>query len=245
MRAFRLAMQLLTRIPFPEITTPTASEYGRSVLYYPLVGLILGLALSAAQALFTSADALLASAILLLFWILFTGGLHLDGLADSADAWAGAHGDRETALRLMKDPASGPAGVTAIALVLLLKFSAVATLLKADAVSALILAPVLGRMAIVALFLSTAYVRPQGLGSAQAEHLPRRVAIGVLSISALALLIGFGRSGAWALLAAVLVLGGLRRMMQRRLGGCTGDTLGASCELVETAVVVVLALLMS
>jgi adenosylcobinamide-GDP ribazoletransferase len=106
----------------------------------------------------------------------------------------------------------------------------------------LLIAPVLGRAAIVLLLLTTPYVRPEGLGAAQAAFLSRRPAIMALIISAVAMT-GFGSTGIWALAAALGLLWILRTMMIRRLGGATGDTFGASCELIETAALVVTALI--
>lgn len=243
MRAFWVALQFLTRIPVPRSVSTGAEQRGRSVPFYPLVGLVLGALIAGLQYLLSAADVGLQSALVLLAWVLLTGGLHLDGLADSADAWAGSHGDRDKALRIMKDAASGPAGVTAVTLVLLVKFAALAALLRENAWPVLLLAPVLGRMALVLLFLTTAYVRPEGLGAAQSAFLPRRTAVWVLAVFALGVAVG-GRTGIIALLAALSLSLLLRAMMLRRLGGVTGDTLGAACELVETAVVVAMALVL-
>jgi len=234
-------MQLLTRLPAPRSEAADAEAHGRSVLFYPLVGLLLGALIAGVQRLLVAVDPGLQSALVLVAWVLLTGGLHLDGLADSADAWAGSHGDRDKALRIMKDAASGPAGVTAVVLVLLLKFAALSALIRQDIWPALIIAPVLGRAAIVLLFLTAPYVRPQGLGAAQAAHMPRRPAIAVLIVTVL-VVIGFGRSGVWALAAGLALFLILRAMMLDRLGGTTGDTLGAACELVETVAVVAMAL---
>lgn len=241
MRALWVAVQFLTRLPVPRSVSASAEERGRSVPFYPLVGLLLGALLTGLQNLLAAVDVGLQSALVLLAWVLLTGGLHLDGLADSADAWAGSHGDRDKALRIMKDAASGPAGVAAVTLVLLIKFTALSALIRENIWPALILAPVLGRMAIVLLFLTTPYVRPEGLGTAQAALMPRRVAVVVLIIFALAIT-AFGQAAVWALATVLGLSLILRAMMIHRLGGATGDTLGAACELVETGVVVVLAL---
>ncbi len=243
MRAFWVALQFLTRLPVPRSTSASPEARGSSVPFYPLVGLLLGTLIVGMQSLLAAADVGLQSALVLLAWVLLTGGLHLDGLADSADAWAGSHGDRDKALRIMKDAASGPAGVTAVTLTLLIKFAALSTLIRENVWQALIIAPVLGRAAIVLLFLTTPYIRPEGLGSAQAAFLPRRAAIASLIISTVAV-IGFGSTGIWALAAALGLLLILRAMMTRRLSGATGDTFGATCELVETAALVVTALLL-
>lgn len=241
MRAFWLAVQFLTRLPTPRIEIDAAAR-GTSVLFYPLVGLLLGALLALLHWPLATADAGLEAALLLLAWALLTGGLHLDGLADSADAWLGSHGDRDRALAIMKDPYSGPAGVAAVVLVLLLKFAALSALLWESAWEALIVAPLLGRAALVALLLTTPYVRPQGIGAEHAAHLPRAGAIGVLAATGVAVVAYLEWDGLWVLAAVAAAIGGLRYLMLRRLGGTTGDTLGASCEIVEAAALVTLAL---
>ncbi|MNE61320.1 Cobalamin synthase [compost metagenome] len=168
--------------------------------------------------------------------------MHLDGLADSADAWLGGFGDRERTLRIMKDPRSGPIAVVTLALTLLLKFCALWVLVERGAGALLILAPVIGRAAMLGLFLGTPYVRPGGLGQALAEHLPRQAAVWVLlGSTALCLVVG-GWSVIWILAAALAMFAWLRHLMCRRLGGTTGDTAGAMVELLELTVLLGLAI---
>ncbi|MHB1619725.1 MAG: adenosylcobinamide-GDP ribazoletransferase [Sulfuricella sp.] len=241
MKALLLALQFLTCIPVALRFEPQPADWGRSALAYPLIGFLIGLLLAGLQQLVGHADPLLQAALLTAAWALVTGGLHLDGLADSADAWVGGHGDRERTLAIMKDPRSGPAAVSTLMLALLLKFAALAALVKAGAWPALLLAPVLGRSALVALLLSTPYVRPGGMGSAISAHLPRAAAaLALLLVAAGGLLAG--KAGALALAVAVAAWWVLRWIMMRRLGGMTGDTLGAAVELTEVAVLVALAL---
>lgn len=241
MRAFWLAVQFLTRLPTPRLEIDAATR-GTSVVFYPLVGLLIGGLLLLVHWPLATADVVLEAALLLLAWLLVTGGLHLDGLADSADAWLGSPGDRERALAIMKDPYTGPAGVVAVVLVLLVKFAALSALLSVSAWEALIAAPLAGRAALVALLLTTPYVRPNGIGAEHAAHLPRALAAGVLVVTAVAVGAGLRWDGLWLLGAVAAMIYGLRFLMLRRLGGTTGDTLGASCEIVEATALVTLAL---
>ena len=237
-----IALQFLTRLPVRLPGMPAPEQVGRSLLWYPLVGLLLGALLLAAQALLSQQPAVLQAALLLTLWVALSGGLHLDGLADTADAWVGGYGDRERTLAIMKDPRSGPIAVVVLVLLLLLKFAALLVLLQAGQTLALLLAPWLGRSALPLLLRSTAYVRPGGLGAQLAEHLPRRELPRVLGLH-LALLALTGLSGLWALLAATLVFVLWRRALLARLQGTTGDTAGTLVELTEVAVLLVLALL--
>lgn len=235
MRALWLALQLLTRLPTPAVDQISPLDQGRSVVWYPWVGALMGVVLAAAHTLLAEVAALLAAALLLLVWVLLSGALHLDGLADSADAWLGGRGERERALAIMKDPYTGPAGVTAVVVVLLVKFSAIASLPPGGMSTVLCLAPLLGRAAVVALFLTTPYVRPGGLGAMAAENLPRHW--GCVSVLA-AVLVAALSNGVVAVMAVAVVFLLLRRMMLTRLGGTTGDTAGAMIEIVEMTVLV-------
>lgn len=236
-----IALQFLTRLPVRLPGMPAPEQVGRSLLWYPLVGLLLGGLLLAAQALLSQQPTALQAALLLTLWVGLSGGLHLDGLADTADAWVGGYGDRERTLAIMKDPRSGPMAVVVLVLLLLLKFAALLVLLQAGQTLALLLAPWLGRSALPLLLRSTAYVRPGGLGAQLAEHLPRCELPWVLGLH-LALLALAGLSGLWALLAAALVFILWRRALLARLQGTTGDTAGALVELIEVAVLLALAL---
>ncbi|HKJ71910.1 MAG TPA: adenosylcobinamide-GDP ribazoletransferase [Gammaproteobacteria bacterium] len=242
MRALRLAVALLTRLPVGAPADPTDADLGRSVAFYPLVGLGLGLVLAAAAALAGQGPGLLAAVLVVTLWAAATGFLHLDGLADSADAWLGGHGDAERTLAILKDPYAGPAGVAAVVLALLIKVAALAPLLAAGgAAAALVVAAVLARAGAAGLLLTTAYVRPGGLGEVQAANLPRPAVWLAVGLSVLLALILGGVTGFAVLVFAGIVLVFLRWLMVRRLGGVTGDTLGAAIEIGEAVVLVVFA----
>lgn len=243
MLPFWIALQFLSSLPIRLPGMPTPQQSGRSLLFYPLVGLLFGVLLVALNQVLVGAPALMHAALLIGAWVMLSGGLHLDGLADSADAWLGGFGDRERTLTIMKDPRSGPIAVVTLVVVLLLKLSAVLALIEAHSSVGLLLAPVISRAAMLALFLNTPYVRAGGLGQALADHLPRQTGVRVLvAVAVLCLLVAGGR-GAWVLVVAACGFFWLRRVMIQRLGGSTGDTAGAMLELLETLVLVTLALM--
>lgn len=236
-----IALQFLTRLPVRLPGMPEPEQIGRSLLWYPAVGVLIGALLLGLHAVLGTTPALLQAAILLAVWVGLSGGLHLDGLADTADAWVGGYGDRERTLAIMKDPRSGPIAVVLLVLVLLLKFAALVVLLEQGAWAGLLLAPWLVRALLPLLLLTTPYVRAGGLGVALSEHLPRERLPWVLAAHALAMLL-LGWGAVLALLVAALVFWRLRRAFIARLGGTTGDTAGALLELVECAVLLALAL---
>lgn len=237
-----IALQFLSSLPIRLPGMPAPEQLGRSLLFYPLVGLLFGVILWALNIALAGAPLLLHAALLLTVWVLLSGALHLDGLADSADAWLGGFGDRERTLTIMKDPRSGPIAVVMLVLVLLLKYAALLALIEKQQGMALIIVPLIGRAALLGLFLTTTYVRAGGLGQALADHLPRKTGWQVLVVSAAVCVLIAGFSAVVALLLAVVVFIWLRHLMVRRLGGTTGDTAGALLELLEMSVLVGLAL---
>jgi len=236
-----IALQFLTRLPIRLAGMPTPAQLGRSLLWYPLVGLLLGGLLVGLSLVLGTTPPLLQAALLLTAWVVATGALHLDGLADSADAWLGGLGDRERTLSIMKDPRSGPIAVVCLVLLLLLKFAALVVLVERGPLLALLLAPWLARGLVPLLFLSTPYVRAGGLGQAMAENLPRHAWPWVLGAHGLAILL-CGLPGLLALGIGLPLFIWLRQLMLARLGGTTGDTAGALVELSECALLLGLAL---
>jgi len=234
-----LAIQFLTQIPVRLKQPYGEREVGASLLYYPLVGLLLGALLAGLHSLLHGVPVLLHAALLLAAWVVVTGALHLDGLADSVDAWLGGIGNRERTMAIMKDPYAGPAAVVAVVLVLLLKFSALVGLMQCGSNGWALLWPLLlARSAMPLLFLTTPYVRPAGLGSALAQHAPRRAMVLMLLATLLGVLAVLGMHGVGLVLGCLAVFWLLRRMMIARLGGTTGDTAGALLEVLETAALI-------
>lgn len=240
MRPFWIALQFLTRLPVPDQGHISPDEQGRSVLFYPLVGAVIGVALLLTAWLTQSQLNLLGAALILGVWVAITGALHLDGLADMVDGWAGGQGDYERTMTIMKDPFCGPMGMTAIMVVLLIKFAALYVLLEQAHWSWLLIAPLLARAAVVALFHWTPYVRAQGLGSVQADNIPHDSVNWVLGGCALLTLVVVGWGAFAVLLTGALLFYWLRSRMVQRLGGTTGDTAGAMVEIMEAGVLVAL-----
>lgn len=240
MNDLRLALGFLTRLPV-RATDHGSAAIGRSLAWYPLAGALLGALLAAAVGLLAlglPAAPAVSAALAVALWVWLSGGLHLDGLADTADA-AAAGGDRSRRLAIMQDPRSGPAGVVAVVLVLLAKYAALASLLEAgSAASALLVAPIIGRALVVAAFLTTPYVRAGGLGDALAHQHSRSACRAALGLTLLAILALGSTAGVLSLLFAGTCFGLWRRWNLRRLGGFTGDPAGALVEMSEVLVLI-------
>ncbi|MFA5112592.1 MAG: adenosylcobinamide-GDP ribazoletransferase [Desulfobaccales bacterium] len=238
MNTLPLALTFLTKLPWPWRGPAENQDLARSMFWFPWVGALLGLIFWGAWAgLHRLLPMPAAAALLLALTAWLTGGLHLDGLADTADGLGGGHAPADR-LRIMKDSRVGAFGVISLILILLLKFS---LFLSLDPTGAgdrvLLLYPVLSRWAMVLLAYLSPYARPEGgLGQAMTLGVSRRVLAGAsLSAGVLAVLILGGPGLALAAIAAGLVWLG-SRYFQRSLGGITGDILGATNEIVEVLV---------
>ncbi|WP_295445633.1 adenosylcobinamide-GDP ribazoletransferase [uncultured Thiodictyon sp.] len=246
LRPLWIAGRLLSRFPFPDPGQVAPDELGRAVPWYPVIGLLLGLALGLVAALLGPAllhrPAGVAAALVLILWVWSTGGLHLDGLADTADAWVGGQGSRERTLAIMKDPASGPAGVCALVLVLIAKFAALTALIGAGDAWLLLWVPLLARAQLPLLLITTPYARPQGMAGDPARLAPPGACRLVVALSAGAAVLVLGWTGVLLTIAAAALYWLVRRALLERLGGFTGDTAGALVELTETLLILVLAM---
>jgi len=239
-----VAIQFLTRLPVPSSADlPEAETQGRSVLYYPLVGALIGGLLCILFSLTGEEAGSLRAALILALWVGVTGALHLDGLADLADGWVGGQGNRARTLEIMKDSCSGPVAVVFVVLLLLVKFAALDVLIERGMWSALLLVPIVGRAGLVAALCYLPYARPGGIGEVLASHLPRGSADRVLAASALLLPLFWGWDGILILLLITGFFLLLRQFLNNRLGGITGDAAGAVCVLLEAATLIFLVLL--
>lgn len=239
-QALLAALRLLTRLPVP---APGGLEAGRqlaaSPLFYPLVGGLIGLGLLALSLALQGAPAGLAAALLLVGWVWITGGLHLDGLADTTDAWVGGLGSRERTLTIMKDPAIGAMGALALILVLLVKWAALGSLVDQGLVLALV--PALARAQLLVILLTTPYARREGMAAGLAEQLPRVPAMLVVGVTWGVGVFALGLTAGVLALGAGVVFLLWRRAMMARLQGFTGDTAGALVELTEMVLLVLVA----
>ena len=240
MSSFFAALQFLTCFPCPRQRSHWADEMGRAAIFFPVIGLVLGLVLALANVLLEPfARPGLSSVALVAVLALLTRGLHLDGLGDTFDG-LGAGGDRERMLRIMDDSHTGAFGLIAIVLLLFFKIHAI-EMLDTERWRALLAAPILGRWAMVLLGYRSQAAK-SGLGSNLIDHLETKHVLFATFI-ALLLIAGIlhGRGIALMICIAVFSLAS-KKYFHRRLGGVTGDTFGAVGEISEASVLVFLAL---
>jgi len=234
MRSFLAALQFLTIIPVPGRAASSEWDMARSMAYYPLIGLCIGLILVLARYLFAIVLPHTVVAILLIIiLVLITGALHLDGFSDTLDG-LGSGKSREEVLRIMRDSRAGAFGVVGVTCLLILKFTLVAEIPEETLDRSLLLMTVLGRWSMVQASYRSAYARPEGgLAKRVVERMGRREYL-ISTILALVLAASLLRLRGVFIMGANGLLGySVRQYFHRRLGGITGDVLGATNEASE------------
>lgn len=234
MKSLMAAIAFLTRVPIGKIVTVDSSDVARSAGWFPLVGMLLGGVYSlAAAALKNHLPVGVVAILLVIIDAIATGALHFDGLADAADGFGGGK-NREDVLRIMRDHAIGSYGGLALAAVVVLKVTTFAALLnQSDWITAVVLTPAFGRWGILLLTATLPYSRTsksitEGMGK-------RSLVWGSVAISAALITAGSLRA-CIAMVSVVLTATLFRFYCRSRLGGITGDTLGANLQLCESAV---------
>jgi adenosylcobinamide-GDP ribazoletransferase len=230
---------LLTRLPVPVDGARAARRGAAAAWAWPVAGAAVGLlsAIAAALALALGTGAAIAAAVALGTQMMVTGALHEDGLADSADGlWGGW--DKARRLAIMKDSHIGTYGVMALVLVTLARWFALAVLIAAGDWAAIIAAGVISRVPMAAIMAALPNARESGL-SHRAGRPPQGAVTTACLLAALAGAALMGTTLLPAVLAVTVLCGWLALTARARLGGQTGDILGASQQLAEIGVLVV------
>lgn len=230
-RAFMLSVGFLTIVPVPLVAAPTAATYPRATRYFPLVGALIGLAVGAFDALLGGVlPATVVAVFDLVALAVLSGGLHLDGLGDTADGLF-AGGGRDHRLAAMRDSRSGAFGVATVALVLLLEAAALSSISTSARPATLVAAGALSRWSMCVALWSSPSARADGLGASFKSGLR---AIDALIATALtsaiaALVLGLAAIAAIALVGVLTAI--VVAMARSRIGGVTGDVCGGIGEL--------------
>jgi adenosylcobinamide-GDP ribazoletransferase len=234
MRSLLAAIQFLTVIPFPKSFTGGEKELEKCVPFFPVVGLLIGIIIAAVDYVMgLILPPLPASVMTAIAMTAISGGLHMDGLADTADGFFSAR-PRERVLEIMRDSRTGVMGVLAVVFVIILKVSVLISIFPPLRPGIIVLMPLAGRCSFVLMMTALPYVRREG-GLATAFGVGKSW-LTVLWTSAFLLAAGW-LAGHWmgvaAGFSALLTAALFSIYCFRKIGGYTGDTLGAGCEITE------------
>ena len=230
--SLKTAFCFLTILPFREGHGGKPSDLEKAPPYFPWVGAVIGMGLFTLHYLLSGRIPVCFESLgLLLFWTVITGGLHLDGLADTAD---GCFSSRPQAriLEIMKDSRIGTMGVLGLFFILAFKFSSLYYLCERPLAIVLFFSPVFGRFAMLAVMHHLSYAREKGVGGLFSKKkygyqkgllVPGIILVGLTGIKGILLIC-----------ILVLLVWGYMIFLKKKISGYTGDTLGAVCELVET-----------
>ena len=237
MKPLVAAFAFLTRLPVWRGPLRDV-DLGRSVAFFPVVGLVLGLALTGlCAALAGNVAPWVVGVLLATLLAALTGGLHLDGFADVFDALGGGRGDRARMLEIMRDSRIGAHGAAALTLLLIAKVAALAQAAERRDLVALLAFPTVARWLAALLVVGFPYVRAEGLGRAFSGEAGRRQAGMATAIAVVAMAVLGPPLLLPALGTAAAVLG-FALWLHRRLGGMTGDVYGAAIELGEVTMLI-------
>ncbi len=241
-RAFKgllLAIGFLTIVPSPVKERAGRDNIGDAMPLFPVAGLFIGFVVYLCYLIFKEVfPSLLTDALIILLWVIITGALHLDGVADTIDGFYKGS-TREKILRIMRDPHAGAIGTTGIVLCILLKFVSIHSLPQEIKPGSLLFVPAIARGFLLIPIYFLPYARDEGTARAFIEGIKMWHFILGSMISVLFTMV-FGLKGL-LLLGANLSLFVLSLLyMKKRIGGITGDCLGFLCEAAEVISLVVL-----
>ncbi len=249
--SFFTALSFLSIIPRPFRGETSAKEIERSLSYFPVVGVVLGIILAGLNWLLgLLLPTTVVYGLLLVALVIITGGMHLDGFADTCDGIAG-HKTAEERLRIMRDSRVGAFGAIGIFLLLLIKYVSLTSVPESLVMTTLVLMPVVSRWAMVYAIVAYPYARPTGLGQAFKQGATwLRFTIATIITLAVSLALTHWANITYFYLATVaIILGvwvvtlGLATYLKRKFAGLSGDTYGAINEVAEVMALIIFSLL--
>ena len=229
--SLRMAFGFMTVLPIPQRKEWSDRDFGWSAVFYPLTGALIGLGAAAALRLFSAVFAGPVAAFLaLIVWILLSGGLHWDGLADCFDGF-GCSAAPERRLEIMKDSRLGTYGALGIFCSLILKWLCIWHLPENKLLIFFALTGAAARWAMLFL-LSKGLANPNGMAAMLRQHCPKRVLLYALPVPLLLAFL-YGSFGFLYLLIGLCSTFVLGLIVEKKIGGINGDVLGLSIELAE------------
>jgi adenosylcobinamide-GDP ribazoletransferase len=236
MSSLLLALQFLTVLPL-KVKHFNEKRIAWALVFFPVIGLFLGLMLVVLNMFLTASGILPAvvNIILVIALIIFTGGMHMDGLSDTADAFLSGK-SREEMLKIMRDPHIGVMGVLSLIGSILLKIGLLSSISAITKPAALILMCMLSRWAVVMVMYLFPYARQEGKAKLFMQGLNLKILIASLIVVLVFLFSIWGLKG-WLVL---LIISGCAYLINlaiaKKIGGVTGDTLGATIEIMEVVI---------
>ncbi len=235
MKSFLVALQFLTILPINIAPKVEKKDFGRSLVWFPFVGALLGLILSLGIFLFSFLPQMVIAALILAGSVIITGGMHLDGFADTCDGLC-VFTAKERALEIMRDSRIGTMAAVGMVILLILKFSILATMPQGIMWKYLVLMAAFARWAQVLSCFSSRYARQEGKAKYFIEYASwRELTIGGVFILSLFILL-LGIKGLGLFLVSILPILILLNYIKSKIGGMTGDTIGAINEVAEAGV---------
>jgi len=248
---FLAALKFLTIIPLPGRRKIGPEELGRSVGYFPLVGFIIGLILAGLSWLLgLILPWAVVNALLIVFLVVISGGIHLDGLIDTCDGIAG-HKTVEERWQVMHDSRAGGFGVAGACCLLLVKYVSLNSVPEPLLMVTLVLMPMLSRWVMVYALFAYSYARPSGLGKVfkqgatwQRLTMATLIALGgAIGLARLANISYFYLAGLAIMFAIWIIIMAMATYLKGKFAGLTGDTYGAINEVAEVLVLILICLL--
>jgi adenosylcobinamide-GDP ribazoletransferase len=235
MRHFLIALQFLTILPVRIGWEIKEEDFGKSLLYFPIVGMLVGLVLSVTASLFGFLSHLIAGAVVVVVSAIITGGIHLDGFADTCDGFYGGR-PRGKILEIMRDSRIGVMGVVGITSLLLLKFAFIVSIPRNILWQSLIVMTTFARWSQVLACYISDYAREEGKARHFIGYAGRKEFLAGSFLTAVLFLSLMRLEGAIVLIASLLPTLLFIYYVKRKIGGMTGDTIGATSEIAEIAV---------
>ncbi len=235
MKSFKIALQFLTILPLRIESKLKEEDFGRALLYFPLVGLLIGFLLCSIAAIFSFLPNLVLAALILIASIVITGGIHLDGFSDTGDGFYGRN-SRERILEIMRDSRIGVMGVIGIVSILLLKFTLFTSMPKGILWKSLIMMPVFARWSQVFVCFYSKYARREGKAKCFIEHAGKKELILGAFFTIMIFLLLAKVTGLILFTLAFFPVFIFTNYAKNKIGGMTGDTIGAASEIAEVSV---------
>lgn len=239
MKQFLIALQFLTILPIKIKSEMKKRDFGKSLLYFPIVGILIGLLLSITAFLFGFLPDLVTGVLILIVSILITGGIHLDGFADTCDGFYGSR-SKDEILKIMRDSRVGVMGAVGVVSILLLKFSLIVSMPQYMLWKSLIAMAIFARWTQVLACYTSNYARKEGRAKYFIEYASKKEFLTGAFFTIVLFILLIGLKGIIVFIIALLPMFLLTNYIKKRIDGMTGDTIGAMNEIAETVVLLLM-----